>query len=82
MGCAVKDALMKDYRDFTAGYVRAVKRMKKDGPAMAQSVFSALRELAKDCEKKAKLPDAAFSGMSASITADSLRRQSHYPCAS
>ena len=55
MNCAVKDALMKDYRDFTAGYVRAVKRMKKDGTSMAQSDFSALRDLAKDCEKKAEV---------------------------
>ena len=55
MSCAVKDAFMKDYRDFTAGYVRAIKRLKKDGTAMAQSDFSALRDLAKDCEKKAEV---------------------------
>jgi len=54
MACAVKNALLKDYRDFTAGYVRAIKRMKKGGPAMAQSDFSALREVAKDCEQKAE----------------------------
>ena len=54
MGCTVKDALLKNYRDFTAGYVRAVKRMKNGGPKLSQSDFSALRELAKDCEKKAE----------------------------
>ena len=54
MGCAVKDALLKDYRDFTAGYVRAIKSMKKGGPALSQADFSALWELAKDCEKKAE----------------------------
>jgi len=53
MDCTVKDALLKDYRAFTAGYVRAIKRMKHGSPKMAQSDFSALRELAKDCEKKA-----------------------------
>jgi hypothetical protein len=54
MSCAVKDALLKKYRDFTAGYVRAIKRIENGGPKMAQSDFSALRELAKDCEKKAE----------------------------
>jgi hypothetical protein len=54
MGCTVKDALLKDYRDFTAGYVRAIKRMKHGGSKMPQSDFSALRDLAKDCEKKAE----------------------------
>ena len=54
MGCAVKNALLKDYRDFTSGYVRAIKRMKHGGPKLAQSDFSALRDLAKDCEKKAE----------------------------
>jgi hypothetical protein len=53
MGCAVKDTLLKDYRDFMAGYVRAIKRMKKGTLAMSQSDFSSLRELAKDCQKKA-----------------------------
>jgi hypothetical protein len=54
MDCAVKNALLKDYRDFTAGYVRAMKRMKNGGPTLSQADFSALRELAKDCEKKAE----------------------------
>jgi hypothetical protein len=53
MDCTVKGALLKNYRDFTAGYVRAIKRIENGGAKMAQSDFSALRELAKDCEKKA-----------------------------
>jgi hypothetical protein len=54
MSCAVKESLLKSYRDFTAGYVRAIKGMKKSTPAMSQSDFSSLRELAKDCETKAE----------------------------
>jgi len=54
MSCAVKDALMKNYRDFTAGYVKAIKSMKKDASALSHSDFSSLRAVAKDCEKKAE----------------------------
>jgi hypothetical protein len=54
MRCTVKNSLLKSYRDFTAGYVRAIKRMKKRTPAMSQSDFSSLRDLAKDCEMKSE----------------------------
>jgi len=54
MRCVVKESLLQNYRDFTAGYVRAIKSMKKSTPAMSQSDFSSLRELAKDCETKAE----------------------------
>jgi hypothetical protein len=34
MSCDVKDSLLKNYRDFTAGYVKAVKLMKKGAQAL------------------------------------------------
>ena len=54
LGCAVKASLTKDYRDFTAGYVKAVKRMKDGRAALSHSDFSSLQKVAKDCETKAE----------------------------
>ena len=54
MSCAVKSSLLKEYRDFTAGYVKAVKRMQSGTRELSQSDFSSLQELAKDCDEKAK----------------------------
>jgi len=54
MSCAVKSSLLKDYRDYTAGYVKAVKRMQNSAQSLSQSDFSSLQDLAKDCDTKAK----------------------------
>ena len=45
---------MKSYRDFTAGYVKAVKQMKNGGTALSHSDFSSLQNVAKDCETQAE----------------------------
>ena len=54
MSCSIKEGLLKSYRDFTAGYVRAIKRMKTINSASSHSDFSSLRELAKDCQRKSE----------------------------
>jgi len=54
MRCIIKSSLLKDYRDYTAGYVKAVKRMKDSASDLSQSDFSSIQQLAKDCDEKAK----------------------------
>lgn len=54
MGCDVKSSLLQDYRDYTAGYVKAVKRLNDAAEPLSQADFSSIQEEAKDCDDKAK----------------------------
>ena len=54
MSCTQKDVLLSEYRDAVAGYIRIVKRMKKQPGALPQSDFATLSAEAKDCLAKSK----------------------------
>jgi hypothetical protein len=54
MSCAQKDALLREYRDTVAGYIRIVKQLKTRTSALSEVDFATLSAEAKDCLMKSK----------------------------
>ena len=54
MKCAHKDALLQEYRDTVAGYIRIVKQMKATSSLSPQVDFATLSDAARDCLMKSK----------------------------